>query len=105
MTAIAKLPFPENDAARRHGSKPVEVGGLIRVDCHDARGQRVDAAVRVERIQRLGCGCWEVTSTRPGECRARTMCSIFQRCRMAHDDGGGPGVLDRQPQVLRYGPA
>lgn len=104
MSGVETLPLPGDATPQRRGGKPVEVGGLIRVLCDDAHGQRVTADLDVEGVQRLGCGCWEAWTTRPGETRPRSMYVIFSPSRCGHDDGGGAGAQDQQPQVIRFGP-
>lgn len=102
MTAIEALPLPGDATPRRNG-QPVEAGGLVRAVCTDASGARVTSELVAEDVRRLGCGCWEVWTTRPGESRPHSMYVIFPAPRCGHEDGGRGSALTRQPQVIRFG--
>ncbi|MBO0875323.1 MAG: hypothetical protein J2P19_18220 [Pseudonocardia sp.] len=89
---------------------PVTIGGVIRavntVDLRtDQAGQYVTVDMPVEDVRLLECGCWLIGTTPPGQSRQHPPRVVIQRCDVVHGDGLGPGVLDRQPQVLRCGPS
>mgnify|MGYP001614087852 CR=1 FL=1 len=43
----------------------VKPGDKVRCECADGHGQRIDAWVAVERVERLGCGCDRLVTRRP----------------------------------------
>ena len=45
---------------------PPQPGDTITVLCDNTEGVTVLAAVTVEKINPLGCGCWRISATRPG---------------------------------------
>ena len=80
------------EQAMTSNQAPVEPGGIVRVLCDTTDNRRVIADITAETVDRLGCGCWRVRTTRPGPdvpgpCSYRGMEVLFQVCGRLHDDG------------------
>ena len=88
---------------------PVEPGGIVRVLCDTTDNQRITADITAETVSLLGCGCWRISTTRPGPdmegpYTCKSMEVILRVCSRSHDDGSQEdGTTAPAPAVIRRG--
>ena len=86
---------------------PVEPGGIVRVLCDSTDGKRTIADVTAETVSLLGCGCWDIRTTRPGPdiegpYACKSMSVVLQKCSLFHDDGSQvDGTIAPPPIIIK----